>query len=571
MLKEGTDNMLTILMNTLLLCLILLLAYPKPLHVTIKKTAPVLAVIGVIFCAVIIIQTNGQRRITVTALDQRNDAAEGSELLITGVSVDGTDYSAADFFSEGWINEGGRLRWRSYDQPSGMHNSVSAEVPALAKVDILFETNKWRGCAQVQEGKYFSLVYQVDCYSDSDEGGHALNYFSVRKLSGIRVSGKAMFLCLLGILAVLAIGFGIFYRDSKPGGSQRTGRKREVWLDVLKMFSAPLIVLIHTVGGPYSNTPVDSTKWLGYLLINTVPRCAVPIFIMVSGILLIGRGQAAKVRRNVKKALILLVVWNLVYIFAQALLWGSSESILSQILSLPVKRGPSGHLWYAHLLVWIYLFAPIISSLYQALTNRMRIYFVLLTVVIPGILDMYTKIFGITTSPALYAFQLHMTLTYIGIMFAGRLIYENAAQVKRVGLISLLAAVFGLGGMLAVTYYYAAAHHTATEKFLAETQLLAVCYAGGLVGIAAKYREALEHLPEILRKAVEWLSRHSLGIYFFHMLPIWTIGSIQLLGGSLSVYDGFIETLALCVFYYVLTVIGVGLMGRIPFLKNLVT
>lgn len=564
-------NIMTILIDAALLCLVLLLVYPKPLHETIKRAAPALMVIGAVFCAMLVLQTNGERTITVTALDQRNEAAEGSEIVLTGIVVDGESYQAADIFSEGWINEGGRLRWRSYDQPSDMRNAVSAVLPAGAEVDILFETNKWRDRIQVQEGNLFSIVYQVDCYSGISEEGHTLSYLSARHLSGIRVPGKVLLLCLLGLLASMAAVCSALREEKRRRGLEG-GKNREIWLDVLKVCSAPLVVLIHTVGAPYANTQVGSAPWIGYLVLNTVPRCAVPIFIMVSGILLIGREySAAKVWRNVRKALILLVVWNVVYIFVQALLWGPSESILRQILSLPVKRGPSGHLWYAHFLVWLYLFAPIVSAVYRALTNAQRIYFVLLTVGIPGLLDLYLKLLDINVSSTLYAFQLYMTLTYIGIMFAGRLIYENAESVKRLGLVSLWAVVIGLGGTLAITNIYSNAHQAATDKFLSETQLLAVCYACGLVGVAAKYRKVLENLPKTAKRAIERLSRYSVGIYFIHTFNIWTVGSIQMGGLRLSVYDGVIQTLILCMIYYLLSVVEVSLMARIPALRKLVT
>lgn len=562
---------MTILINAALLFVVLLLLFPKPLWGTIKHVALVVLVLGSALCVMLVFQSKGERTITITALDQQNEAAEGSEIIITGVVVDGIEYRADTILSGGWINENGNLRWRNYDKPADMTNAVSAKIPAGTALDIRFETNKWRGRVQVQEGDFFSTVYQVDCFSNSSDSGSSITYFSARSLSGVRMSGKVLFVCLFGLLTAFAFGFSSF-KNGEVKSPQKTESSREVWLDILKVCVAPMIVLIHTVGGPYGSTPLDSPKWIGYLILNTVPRYAVPVFLMISGILLIGKEySAAKVWRNVKKSLILLVAWNLTYIFAQALLWGPSESILSQILSLPVKRGPSGHLWYAYLLVWIYLFAPVVSLLYQALTNQLRVYFVLLTVIIPGILDLYIKIFEISAQSTLYAFQLYMTLTYIGIMFVGRLIYDNAEKIKHLGLLSLLAVVTGLGGMLAVTYCYATAHHAATDKFMAETQLLAVCYAGGMIGIVVKHRKALENMPERARRAAEWLSRHSIGIYFFHVLPIWTIGSIKISGISLSVYDGVAATLVLCVIYYVVTVIGVGLLEQIPLLKKLVT
>lgn len=236
-------------------------------------------------------QMNGEKRITVTALDQKNSAAEGSEIIIMGVMVNGESYPAAEVFSQGWISEKRILRWRNYDQIPDMKKEISANFPAKSNVDIVFETNKWRGKAQVQEGNLFSLVYWVDCYSESSEGGNILSYSSAKRLSGVRVSGPVLFLCLFGMLIVLAIGFTTFSKHERIAAEET---KREIWLDILKMVSAPMIVLIHTAGWPYNHAPVGSKIWIIYLFINTIPRFAVPVFIMISEILLIGKEHPPK-------------------------------------------------------------------------------------------------------------------------------------------------------------------------------------------------------------------------------------------------------------------------------------
>lgn len=565
---------MTFLLNAALLCVVILLIWPRP----IKQSLHYLA-LGAALCAVVcgvffIVQRMeaDDTVFSVRALDSGNESAEGSEIWIKSVVIDGVEQAPETVFSWGWIIEDGYLKWRNYDQPEGLPDVVYATIPGQHDVDILFQSNRWRGIAEVREGKYVTFKYKVDCYSNVDGDTSAiLNYRDVRTFSGIQqVEGKLLFVCFLSILLIATV----CSLPAKKGPVGKTGQgatEREFWLDVLKALAAPLIVLIHTVGSGYGNTPVQSGRWFGYLILNAVPRCAVPIFIMISGILLIGREVTmGKVWHNVKKAVLLLMIWNAFYIFLQAILWGPEEPIWRQIISIPVKRGPAGHLWYSYFLVWLYLFAPLISTLYKTLSKRMRMYFVLLTVIIPGVLDIYLKTLDINSRSTLYAYQLYMTLNYIGIMFLGRIIYDRAIQPRRPVRTYLGTAVLGLGVLIAGTYLYCQLHEIATDMYMSETQLLPVCYSAGLLGLASIYRDKLQIVTGPVRRTVEWLAQHALGIYFIHVFNIWTIGNIQLGNFSVAAENNGLQAIFLCAIYYLVSVFEVALMDRIPILRKLV-
>lgn len=560
-----------VLLDLLLLLAVILLIWPQPLLATIKHISPVLLVIAAIFCgSLCFFWQTMDAPFTIKALGEKNAAAKGSEIWIKSVVIDGKEYKPEQLFSEGWINENSYLKWRNYDQPFEMKDTIFAAVPRGKDIDILFDSNKWRGQVLVQRGQVLSYV--IDCYSNSDRAdNNTIAYSTGKTLSGLRIKGKALFLYLFAVLFILTAVSCFVHKTETVHPKQLN---RELWLDLLKVFSAFLIVLIHTVGEPYNSTPLESKKWIGYLLLNTIPRCGVPIFIMVSGILLIGKNfSIEKVCQNVKKVVLLLIVWNLIYIVTQNLLWGSTESILRQVLSIPVKRGPSGHLWYSYFLVWIYLFSPIISILYQALSDRMRIYFVALTVVIPGFLDMYAKIFNINTSEAIHSTYLYMTLGYMGLMFIGRMIYDYAPNIKRTGSISFLFVILGLCGTLFITYFYSIKHGKATDQFLSETRLFIVCYASGVLGLSFKYRLKFEHFPKLFKSIIEDLSKNSIGIYFFHCFVLWTVtvGDITFYIFRLAPKNGVFMTFICAILYYFISIVGVGLMARIPGLKKLVT
>lgn len=559
------------LVNIGLLVVVLILLYPKPLGGTIKKAIPVLAVFSLVLCIAAYVLWNGgtENYLEIRALDQKNGVSEGTEVWLQSVKIDGVDYAPEEIFSGGWIAEDGFLKWRGYDQPFELNHSIKAEIPADAEVDLLFDTCKWRGLVEVRQSKVISIV--IDCYSDGGrEDGKTVSYLEKRSLAGIRINGKVMFILIFAVLAVLS---GVFaFRDKGPLITESdTHPPREFWLDFLKVISAFLIIIINTVGSEFNTNPTQNGKWMGYLFLNTVTRCAVPVFIMIFGILLLKKQPASqKIFRNVKKVLLLLLVWNVAYILLQQILWGSQDDIAKQILNLPVMRGPSGHLWYSYFLVWMYLFQPILCTLYHALSRQQRIYFVMVTLIFPGFIDFYQKFFHLGGSDVLLSTQLCMTPAYMGLMVLGRLIYEEVKPKRSMAAASMLMIAIGLGGAMLVTRIASVSQGKGTDRFLMETRLLPVCYAAGVLGLGAACRNLLDELPDPVKRFFKRLSGISLGIYFFHCAVIWMLGDFRFAGFAITRDGGFGEALCCAVIYYAMSVACVSMMTYIPGLRKLV-
>ena len=66
-------------------------------------------------------------------------------------------------------------------------------------------------------------------------------------------------------------------------------KKREVWLDVLRILAAFLVIVNHTNSDVFQSvTPENGTWWLSVAW-YALCKIAVPVFIMVSGSVLLGR------------------------------------------------------------------------------------------------------------------------------------------------------------------------------------------------------------------------------------------------------------------------------------------
>lgn len=139
-------------------------------------------------------------------------------------------------------------------------------------------------------------------------------------------------------------------------------------LDLLRVLACYLVIHQHAseffyVGEAGSVVPGENTFWIG--IITSIARISVPLFVMISGFLLLpmkGPGSEFFKKRFVR-ILGPFVVWSalyaLYYVATRGDSWGQA---ITNILHIPVNFGVEvGHLWYIYMLVGLYLIVPVIS------------------------------------------------------------------------------------------------------------------------------------------------------------------------------------------------------------------
>lgn len=151
--------------------------------------------------------------------------------------------------------------------------------------------------------------------------------------------------------------------------SINSNNKRVIWLDYLRAAAILAVLFIHISGIYYFSFEDVSTKyWLVGTFWFAFSLFAVPVFIMISGYLLLNRTYEIKdfLRRRFKRVLVPFIFWNCIYIIYLAnIAISSGESftllfaikfIIKNFLSYSVSP-----LWFVYLILGLYLFIPIIS------------------------------------------------------------------------------------------------------------------------------------------------------------------------------------------------------------------
>jgi len=157
-------------LTVLLIVGIVILAIPQSVSKTVKKALPILLVLTVIFGTALFINTKLKNEVSIIATGEKNEKAEGKEIFLKEVIINGKSKKPKEIFSKGWIEKDDGLLWRDYDKPDELKDSIQASFDCNDKVILVLKQNKWQGKAKVtseQDEQAKNDKQEFDGYVDS--------------------------------------------------------------------------------------------------------------------------------------------------------------------------------------------------------------------------------------------------------------------------------------------------------------------------------------------------------------------------------------------------------------------
>lgn len=154
-------------------------------------------------------------------------------------------------------------------------------------------------------------------------------------------------------------------------------KSRNYQLDVLRVLACYLVIHQHAseffyIGEGGTIVTGENTFWVG--IITSVARISVPLFVMISGYLLLPmQGTvSAFFRKRFTRILFPFVAWCVAYAFYRMFRNdGTWSGLLTDVLHIPVNFGVEvGHLWYIYMLMGLYLIVPVLSPWLSACSKR---------------------------------------------------------------------------------------------------------------------------------------------------------------------------------------------------------
>ena len=130
------------------------------------------------------------------------------------------------------------------------------------------------------------------------------------------------------------------------------------YLDTLRLLACFAVILLH-YSGSYTYRFGIPTFDLG-ILYFTVTRWCVPIFLMITGALLLNKSYNIKsfYKKRFLRILPPFIFWSFIYIVFKLL---NDKIKIGDVINMILVNGAEFHFWYIHLIIGLLLFLPLIT------------------------------------------------------------------------------------------------------------------------------------------------------------------------------------------------------------------
>ena len=296
------------------------------------------------------------------------------------------------------------------------------------------------------------------------------------------------------------------------------GQGKKEWISNSRVLATVCVVLLHVASSvlyKYNQVP-NSHWWIGNVYDSFV-RFSVPLFLMITGALLLGRQHDYPIflKKKVLRIFLPFVFWTTIYIgynFLEPPQFNgklASQSNFEWILQ-QAKEGSSYHLWYMYMLLGIYVAMPLLAKII-AKVRKLYLELFLLTWVL------FISLSASYTSNSNFEWNLWYYLGYLGYVVLGYYLSIINTKSKRVSTLAVITFTIGLFVTFYGTFYY-------TDK----TGVFCKNYYSYLIpnvllmatSVYVLLKNADIKLNGVLKTARNIIDKHSYGIYLSHILVL---------------------------------------------------
>lgn len=340
--------------------------------------------------------------------------------------------------------------------------------------------------------------------------------------------------------------------------------KRIIQFDALRVIAVFAVVFLHTTAQRFTDC-YPSEEWVVRCCYFSLPRWAVPVFLMISGALFLNLDKKIELKKlylkNITRIVLIYVFWSTVY----ALYIGIGKYDLKGIASL-IVYGPI-HFWFLKVLIGLYICVPILRTI---VTNKKsEQYFIFLSSITAFIIPLVFQLIGLFNADTFHSlsriyngFAIPVASTYACYFVLGHYLSQFSISVKVKKIVYFLGVVSVIP-VIVLTYLVTSRIGTPTELFY-DNNCIFTFFEAIAVFVFLKDLQ----IPSKYHHCLLSLSKMSLGVYIVHQLVIrlfyqfWGIHSASLN----PVF--FIPVFAVLVF--VISCIIVYILLKIPYVRKLV-
>jgi surface polysaccharide O-acyltransferase-like enzyme len=298
-------------------------------------------------------------------------------------------------------------------------------------------------------------------------------------------------------------------------------RKLSVPVDLIRTVAIIAVIILHATNDATSfnpEAPFEVWRWWIVNVYQSMSRLGVPLFVMLSGTLLLQPAKLGEPLGNFFKKRWARIGLPFLFWGAAYFVWdffANPETFTSSSIIQGILSGPYFHFWYLYMLIGLYLFTPILRIV-VAHANRKLIRYFLIVWLLGAILVPLPGLFG--------AYHLDSNIfiipLWVGYFVLG--LYLLKVQVRRSTLLAFL--LLGLTLTAVGTYFMAANFGGALTYFFQDYFSPTMILASAALFMLLNTFQAPSNKTESRHPKVSWIlrkiSENTLPLYLLHVMII---------------------------------------------------
>lgn len=338
------------------------------------------------------------------------------------------------------------------------------------------------------------------------------------------------------------------------------------WVNNLRVIALFCVIILHVTSlllMQYGKVPLN--QWLIADFYNALVRFAVPVFVMITGALLLHREYELGdfLKKRFSRLLWPFLFWSLVYItyswYNGDVEFGDDTLVNVKIVLLQLQKGSFYHLWYVYMLIGLYLFIPIISKFVRNATDKELIYFIAVWYVVM----IFTKPYLSAYAPQV---DVHYFTGYLGYLVLGHYLAFCRLPGKNFKGWMIVLFFFALGAITFETYLLTVRDDTLSTTMFEPLGPYVAVFASSVILWA---RSAKFTLPLSLIKLRGLIGSLSLGMYLCHALFLVLLD--QYLGISHKLCNPVFSIPITAMVCFVLSFLLVYAISKIPYIGKYIS
>jgi surface polysaccharide O-acyltransferase-like enzyme len=333
------------------------------------------------------------------------------------------------------------------------------------------------------------------------------------------------------------------------------------WISNLRLIALYAVIVLHCTAPVLRYGKVPLADWWVADFLNAAVRFAVPVFVMITGALLLHKEY--EIGSFLKKRLLRVVVpflfWSLVYIWYS---WYNEEIAFDgglltniKIVLHLLKTGSSYHLWYVYMLIGLYFFIPVIGKFVRNATEKEIRYFLIVWFGVMLITEPYLSRFN----PSV---DMHYFAGYIGYLVLGHYLAFKDFNIKHLRTWMVALFIFSIA-LIAIGSWFVIPYTKWPGTMFYEPMNPAVLMLSASIFIVVKL--TVPKVPPVITRIRDFAGRYNYGIYLSHALVLYFLDDP--FGISYKLCTPIISIPLTALICFILSLLLVWGVSKLPFGK----